>query len=135
MRAGRKSETPFTFFPARMPDARLTWFKIMKSDWFKERPENVQALYKAYPPWKFYTDAQTRQLICRVYGVGELIDGTLVLEVAMAHIGFTNLVVGGVMPEYIVAIPNYTDEQIRFLALTPDPESFLEPNGWMSFCP
>ena len=111
--------------------AKDTWDKIMDTDWFRERPKEVQELYIKFPPWKFYTDKQG-MTSRRVYGISEYSDG-LRLEVASGMIMITNLVIGGVKPDDLIPVEKYPNTAYDRLMLNPGRESFLKPLGFTDF--
>lgn len=108
------------------------WIKIMESEWFKEKPENVRKLYEKYPPWRFYTNKEGT-IPYRVYGVGECDDGTLVLETASGKMMMTNLTVGGCNPEDLIPVKKYEGDAFDILRHNPDYRTFTRPSGWTDF--
>jgi len=113
------------------------WSKIMTTDWFLERPKDVQELYIKYPPWKFYTN-QDGTIARRIYGISEYTNketntSELRLEVASGMMMMTNLVVGGVLPEDIIEVEKYSDIAYTKLMINPGRDSFLLSTGFMDF--
>lgn len=113
-------------------EAIKLWIKVTETDWFKERPANVQKLYNQYPPWKFYTNKE-QTVAYRVYSIGECEDGTLVLETASAGLAFTNLTVGGCRPGDLIPVKKYTGNVLNTIMYSPDRNTFLSPSGWTHF--
>ena len=115
--------------------AEESWEKVMDTDWFRERPEAVQDLYRRYPPWKFYTTVDGNSAR-RVYGVEEYVGG-LRLAAVTGMMVFPNDIVGGCLPEDVVEVERYTGTAYFKLCLySPDQKDmFLRPDGWIRCIP
>lgn len=113
-------------------EAMELWNEITESDWFKDRPKEVQDLYNKYPPWKFYTDKE-KTTAYRVYGVLETKDGKLRLATACAMILMTNLTIGGHDPEDLIPVENYTEIIMTKLSMNPNRDDFINATGFIAF--
>ncbi len=101
-------------------------------EWFNSKPDHVKEAFRSMPFEKFYTDKKRKSSIYRLYGVMEMVGGIRYHAVS-AHIGWTNDVIGGLNPDDIFPIENWSENQLFQIRLNNVPEAFLMPDGWMIF--
>ena len=113
--------------------------KMSKSmlDMCDDLTPEMRAVYDAYPNYKFFTDK--KGVVCRrAYGVFTYRGGSPGLHMCTCMLGWINDVVGGVPCDEVVALDEWTPEQIQLIktkcSLNPNPQAeacFLDPLGWM----
>src|SRR4051812_35877160 len=114
-----RSDKEHTIDQDNLKKAINVWNQLKETDWFKERPLNVQELYNNYPPWKFYTNKDNTTAY-RVYGVLEQNDGTLRLATACGMMMMTNLTIGGHDPNDLIPVEKYTESAFEKLKMNPN---------------
>jgi len=121
--------TPESLALRRKISNRMLQF-LEQSPWFAQRPEPVKALMRKYSFTDFYED-KDGGLARRVYGVIECEDDTFRLHVGTALMMLANDTVGGVSPEILRRIDNYSAKQLFTIrTLGKSAAVFLDPLGW-----
>lgn len=91
--------------------------------------EAAKAASAKCPSWKFYTDSAGRRAY-RSYGVSDTESGDPVVHVASAHPGMINLIVGGVSPEHLVEVDEWSPRHETLIDSCGDPSVFYDPLGF-----
>jgi len=113
---------------------------LQSSEWFKSRPEHVQALIKEWPQWGFYQYKDSKAPV-RIWGVGELPEkdehgnSKLVFHACCAHLGWVNETIGGISPEYLERVDRWSEDQLKLIYLNSKTicDAFVQPVGFTYF--
>lgn len=110
---------------------------LLETEWFKERPKEIQDAFRKYPPWHFYTNADG-SLPRRLWGFAEFYDSDNKLVIrahaVTAMLMWINEPPGCVPLDDLVRVYEWTPEFVSKFKLLQNPNAFLEPDGFSVFC-
>ncbi len=148
------STNPFAVDPAQMKEGISHWIDAVASPWFALLNPDVKKAWGVFPPYKFYTDRETRTKVFRVYNILKTLGGNGKVVVQVATPEYPSLLEKnpdmdktkrlmipfstekGDETDIVPVRKYYSMSTVKRYDGNPEMESkFLLPLGWFSFRP